>query len=259
MKGIKIWWQSSTAIEGFPEYRKAIENHAKKVLNPGTEIEVYGVDQGTSELHYHYFAFLNTQKILENLLRAQREGFDAVAIGCGMDPGLEEAKEVLDIPVLSLSETGMLIACMLGRKFTVITHHHLLDRKRIDFLIQRYGLESRSVHSKGIKVDLNVLGRSFKNPKPILTSFKKAIKGAIRQGAEVVIPGCNILNLVAVQNRFYQVDGVPILDVAGVLMKMTESMVSLKRACGVQISRRGLFESPGKLLVSNVRKIYGRE
>lgn len=259
MEQMKIWWQSSTAIGGFPEYRKAIENHAKKVLNPGTKIEVHGVSQGTSELHYHYFAFLNTQQILENLLRAQREGFDAVAIGCGMDPGLEEAREILDIPVFSLSETGMLIACMLGRKFTVISHHHLLDRKRIDLLIQKYGLESRSVSSEGIKVDLNVLGRAFKNPRPILTQYTKAIKGAIRQGAEVIIPGCNILNLLAVQNHFYKVDGVPILDAAGVLMKITESMVTLKRVSGVQVSRKGLFESPGKELLSNVRKIYGRE
>lgn len=259
MERMKIWWQSSTAIDGFPEYRKAIEQHAKKVLNPGSQVEVHGVDKGTSELHYHYFAFLNTHQILENVLRAGREGFDAVAIGCGMDPGLDEAREILDIPVLGLSETGMLIACMLGRKFTVISHHHLLDRKRIDLLIQKYGLESRSVPGEGIKVDLNVLGRSFKNPKPILSQLTKAVREAIRQGAEVIIPGCNILNLVAVQNRFYQVDGVPILDVAGVLMKMTESMVTLKRVSGVQVSRKGLFESPGKTLLSNVRKIYGRE
>jgi hypothetical protein len=64
---------------------------------------------------------------------------------------------------------------------------------------------------------------------------------------------------VAVQNRFYQVNGVPILDVAGVLMKMTESMVTLKRVSGVQVCRKGLFESPSKALISDVRKIYGRE
>lgn len=259
MERIRIWWQSSTVISGFPEYLKAIEDHGKKVFSPGVELEVHGVDRGTSELQYHYFAFLNTAQILENALRAQQEGFDAVAIGCGMDPGLDEAREILDIPVLSLSETGMLVACMLGGKFTVITHDHLLTRKRIDSLIRKYGLEGRSVPGGDFKVDLNVLARSFKNPKPIFDQFNQAAKEAIHRGAEVIIPGCNILNLVAAQNRFYQIDGVPILDVAGTLMKMTEAMVVLSRICGVRVSRKGYFESPPAELVSTVRKTYGRE
>ena len=167
MGTIRIWWQSSTVISSFPEYRKAIEDHGKRILSRETELEVHGVDRGTSELQYHFFAFLNTQQILENLLTAQREGFDAVAIGCGMDPGLDEAKEILDIPVLSLSETGMLIACMLGKKFSIISHHSLLNQKRMDLLVKKYGLESRSSPGGDFKVDLNDLARSFSNPRPL--------------------------------------------------------------------------------------------
>ncbi len=259
MGNFRIWWQSSTVISKFPEYRKAIEDHGKKVLNAETELEVHGVDRGTSELHYHFFAFLNTQQILENLLKAQAEGFNAVAIGCGMDPGLDEAKEVLDIPVLSLSETGMLVACMLGKRFSVISHHSLLNQKRMDLLIKKYGLESRSSPGGEFKVDLNDLARSFNNPRPILDQFVRAAKESIRQGAEVIIPGCNILNLVAVQNRLFEVDRVPILDVAGVLMKMTEAMIMLNRVSGVRVSRKGYFEPPPGALVSSVRKIYAKE
>jgi len=257
MERTRIWWQSSTVIAGFPKYRKAIELHGKKVLSPETKLEVHGVDQGTSELHYHYSAFLNTHQILENALRAQKEGFDAVAIGCGMDSGLDEAKEILDIPVLSLSETSMLIACMLGRKFSIITHQPLLNRKRIDVLIHKYGLESRFVPGGDFSIDLNLLARSFDNPKPVLDKFAKAVEEAICHGADVVIPGCNILNLVAAQNHFYEIDGVPILDVAATLMKMTETMVILNRVCGLRVSRKGYFEPPSKELMLILRNTYG--
>ncbi len=256
MEQMRILWQSSVKIDDYPEYREAIQHHAKRVLYPGTEIEIRGVDHGTSELHFHFFSFLNTHQILENVLKAQEEGFDAVAIGCGMDPGLDAAKEISDIPVLGLSETAMLVACMLAKKFSVITHETLLSRKRIDFLIAKYGLESRSTPSGDFSVDLVMLARSFSDPKPILDAFTKAVRESIMKGAEIVIPGCNILNLVAVQNQFYEVDGVPILDVAGNLMKMTEAMVVLNRVCGTRISRKAYFAAPTKELISEVRKIY---
>jgi len=256
LEKIKIWWQSSTVIADFPEFLRAIENHAKMILSPNTELEVHGVDFGTSELQYHYFSFLNTHQILENAWRAQQEGFDAVAIGCGMDPGLDEAREILDIPVLGMSETGMLVACMLGRKFSVITHNYLLNKKRIELLIQKYGLESRSVSGGTFEVDLNILARSFNNPEPVISQFTTAAMEAIHQGAEVIIPGCNILSLVAAQNKFYEINGIPILDVSGVLMKITEAMVMLNRISGVRISRKGYFEPPSSALTLAVRKIY---
>jgi len=258
MEKIKIWWQSATVITEFPEYLEALQGHAKRVLNPGTELEVHGVDRGITGLLYHYPRFLNTFQILENALRAQQEGFDVVAIGCGDDPGLDQAKEILDIPVLSLSETGMLIACMLGKKFSFITNSDILDRKRISVLIQKYGLETRSIPGGNLEVDLNDLACSFKNPKLILDKFIQVAMEAIQRGAEVIIPGCNILNLVAAQNRVYEIDGVPILDVAGVLMKMAETMVTLNKVCGVRVSRKGYFASPSKELVSTVRKLCGR-
>jgi allantoin racemase len=258
MERIKIWWQSATVITEFPEYLVALKEHAKKVLNSGTELEVHGVDRGTTGLLYHYPRFLNTHQILENALRAQREGFDAVAIGCGDDPGLDEAREILNIPVLSLSETGMFVACMLGKKFSIITNSELLDRKRMSVLIQQYGLEARSIPGGNLEVNLDDLACSFKNPKIILDRFVQVAKETIDRGAEVIIPGCNILNLVAAQNRIYEIDGVPILDVSGVLMKMTETMVALKKVCGVRVSRRGYFASPSEELISTVQKIYKR-
>jgi hypothetical protein len=46
MRKYKILWQSSTAIAEFPEYKNAIEAHAKKILSPNFEIEVRGVQKG---------------------------------------------------------------------------------------------------------------------------------------------------------------------------------------------------------------------
>jgi allantoin racemase len=246
MAGIKIWWQSSTKIENYKAYKQAIEDHGRTVLSPGTKIEVHGVDQGTYDVRYHYFSFFNSSEILKNYVRAQKEGFNAIAVGCGMDPCLDEAKEILDIPILGLSETGMHIACMLGRKFAVITHSELLNLKRINTLIEKYGLASRCVSPVSFSIDMDSLASSFDNPRQVLDEFIKAARYAIKKGADVIVPGCNILNLVAVKNHLWEVDGVTVLDATGTLMKMAESAVILKRTSGFTVSRKGYFEPPQK-------------
>ena len=96
----KIWWQSSTVLDPESDYAKSIENHSTKILNPDFELEVHGVNRGTSELHYMFFEFLNIRNVIGNVIKAEEEGYDAVVLGCFTDPGLHEAREVVNIPVI---------------------------------------------------------------------------------------------------------------------------------------------------------------
>ena len=78
----KILWQSSTAISGLPAYAEAIKKHSKKILGPDYQLEIKGVDSGSMDLHYNYVQYLNDYNILNNILKAEADGYDAVAIGC---------------------------------------------------------------------------------------------------------------------------------------------------------------------------------
>ena len=109
---IRILWQSSTNIAKYPAYAEAIKMHAKTILSPGSRLKVRGVPFGTSLLHFRAFDFMNNTEVFNSVVRAEREGYDAVAIGCFLDPVLQEAREIMDIPVLSLAEAGMHVACM---------------------------------------------------------------------------------------------------------------------------------------------------
>ena len=59
--------------------------------------------------------------MLKNVHRAVREGFDAFLIGNIADPGLQEAREIADIPVLGLCESALHVACMMGASFSLVT------------------------------------------------------------------------------------------------------------------------------------------
>ena len=52
--------------------------------------------------------------------RAEEEGFHAVAMGCLDEPGVQGAKETLNIPVIGEAEASMHFASMVGRRFSFL-------------------------------------------------------------------------------------------------------------------------------------------
>ena len=103
------------------------------------EIHINGVDDGSMDLHYNAVVAVNNfgpGGVLNKIMQAADQGYDAVAIGCFLDPAMQEAREVVSIPVIGLGETSMLMACMYGYKFSGIAFHakqaQYYDRKAFD-------------------------------------------------------------------------------------------------------------------------------
>src|SRR4030042_4398268 len=114
MSEYKIWWQSRTALESLPDYIAEIKTHSERILDKDITVEIHGVEK-RGDSRYRYAQFLNTQPMLENVIQAERTGWDAVVLGCFNEPGLHEAREIVDIPVLGLLESSVFLACSYGR------------------------------------------------------------------------------------------------------------------------------------------------
>ena len=52
-----------------------------------------------------YLELLDTAEVLDNGLRAERDGYDAFLIGNVFEPGMHALREALNIPVLGLLES----------------------------------------------------------------------------------------------------------------------------------------------------------
>ncbi len=256
MRSYRILWQSSTAIDKMPDYRKAIEAHGKRILGAGFELNVRGVQQGTSDLHFMAFDFLNNSQLFDSVTKAEKEGYDAVAIGCFLDPILDELREIMTIPVLSLGEAGMLTACMLGKLFSVISYVPQSNSKRYAEMIRKYELTNRAAPLTSFNLPLPELEKGFKEPRPVLEKFEIAAREAAEKGAEVLLPGCGCLNLILVNGKMNRVAGATVLDVSGALMKLTEMMIVLKEISGTMVSRKGFYEGPTKEKIEEVIRIY---
>ena len=67
---------------------------------------------------------------------------DAAIIAAFGDPGLLGARELFDIPVIGLAEAAMLTACMLGRRFAIVTFARALGPWYQD-CVDMHGLNAR--------------------------------------------------------------------------------------------------------------------
>jgi allantoin racemase len=107
---IRLWHQSISELDHLPHYQQMLIEHASRVIDADTVLDVHGMRKGTypdgvapiDVLGAPWCHYLANIQIIENAIKAESEGYDAVAITCFHDPGLQEARSVVDIPVVSL-------------------------------------------------------------------------------------------------------------------------------------------------------------
>jgi Asp/Glu/hydantoin racemase len=242
---MRLLWQSSTPITRYPAYNAAILAHAAHVLGPDVEVRVGGTVRPTFGRYTRANFFLKSRDILDSAMRAAEDGVDGIAIGCFLDPLLHELREWLDIPVMGLAETGMHTACLLGRRFGVLSHSEMLNIKVYDDLVQRYGLQSRFAGMRSVDLSMDRLETAMQHdPAEAIALVREAAGQLVAQGAEVIVPGCGLLNLFCLKSGLARIDGATMLDVTGALLKTTESMVVLRRVSGTAVSRVGYYAGP---------------
>lgn len=93
---------------------------ARAAASPGTEIVPVTGQTGVPYIATRAEAVIGGRVALE-LLAEHAPGCDVAVIAAFADPGIGGAKELLSIPVIGMAEAAMLTACMLGRRFSIVT------------------------------------------------------------------------------------------------------------------------------------------
>lgn len=258
---IKIWWQD--IFPGIDQIEKhfgadiaqikvkaddALAGVLKEAAEPGTEINIQPNRFSSYLVEANYLELLNNVWLVDGIINAEKQGYDAAIVGCGNDPALQQARQAVDIPVIGPTEAAMLTACMLGYKFGVVTVLNQLvpvcERN-----IRQYGLESRvagpvKVYDLGKNPMQSVLNLLVQ-PEGINPQFEEICHSCIENGAEVIVPACCSLSPATTLAGFNEVPGkrVPVVDVTQVAVKMAEMMVNLEKRTGLKKSQRNWYRS----------------
>lgn len=246
---IRLWYQSMSREGAWTPYRDALQRHLDRFRDGGTEIHVAGTTRigGVAE-QFRYLEFLATAEVLENCQRAVREGYDAFLIGNFNDPGLREAREIANIPVLGLCETTMHAACMMGASFGFVS----LNEKfmpRLKENAERAGLERRLARVGRAALDRILdMNAGFTDPAArarLVDAFLDAADGP--EQPEVVVAGGGVMMTLLEEAGLRQTRaGATVLNGVLALVKMAEAAVRMNRALGGHFTSKRLAYAPPK-------------
>ena len=96
-----------------------IEAEAKRAAAPGTHISVMTAPFGVAYIETRFESLIGAYAAAT--LAAEHCGqHDAIVVAAFGDPGIDGLREVLDIPVVGLTEAALMSACLLGKRFSII-------------------------------------------------------------------------------------------------------------------------------------------
>jgi len=242
---VKIWYQSFVDPDQQSAYSKTLAQALNRMAGKDVRFDVHGIVPPDLELH-RLTEFRCARQVIRHAVEAQRQGYDAFAIGHFQDGGLYEARSTVDIPVLGLGEVAMLYACTLGQNIGLVTINPVFIPMHQE-QIQRYGLSRRVVAGKAIEtvfVFHETATTERKTFETVLHQFRKQVEPLVRGGIEVIIPAGGLPSLLFSRLKNFTVGKALVLNCIAVLAKMTETSVALNRFNGTGASRLATFQKP---------------
>lgn len=247
----RIWFQGATDRAAHSAYISRLEPFLRRIVAPEFEIQFNTVTPPATTTHA-ITELRMARAFVRNAVRAEREGFDVVAITHFQDAGLAEAKSAVDIPVLGLGETTLMHACTLGRKLGLVTINPVFIPWHED-QVMRYGLQQRVVGVRAVNAKVSDFMDAFERADAyelLRERFEREVHILLDAGADVIVPAGGLPMLLFGSDVGAQIGGAPILNGLAVIAKAAETAVKLKELTGIAVSRRSNFAKPPEKALS---------
>lgn len=232
-------------------WNEVAANEMGKHLAPGFELHHANVQYGGVEsVEGLYYMAVTVPYIVEEILRAEQEGYDAAIVFCFNNPGVAEARELVSIPVVGAGEAACYVGLILGSRLGVIdvgatyrtpSHSAMMHLDRQMFKV--LGIADRVVSLRATGFPVEDSGTEDLMSDALYREGQKAIE----DGAEVLILGCTGMTGHAqeLQKRLE----VPVVDPGVASLKFAELLIVMNLS-----HSRVTIPSPGLLGAKCVMK-----
>ncbi|MDO5642196.1 MAG: aspartate/glutamate racemase family protein [Paracoccus sp. (in: a-proteobacteria)] len=217
-----------------PSLSTLLSNAARAVAQPGTVLDVATASRGVPYISTRAEALLAGVELLEILAERGRD-YDAAIVAAFGDPGLGAARELFDLPVIGLAEAGMLTACMLGKRFAIVTFSTALGPWYRECL-EWHGLQGRAAGIFMLDEHFDDIATVQSDKAGMLVRL--ANRAITESDADTIILAGAPLAGLAGQVR--DLLPVPVIDCAEAAMKQAEALAALRPAA----PRAGTFRRP---------------
>ncbi len=199
---------------------KSIGDAARSVANPGTEIIELTPSIGADSVEGNFESFLAAVAVMDAV--QQYDGpFDAVIQAGFGEHGKEGLQELLDVPVIDITDAAAHLAYLLGFRYSVVT---TLDRTvpLIEERLSAFGLMEHCASLRSSDLGVLELEDEELAKKAITDEARKAIN---EDKAEVIVLGCG--GMAGLDEHVSKELGVPVVDGVTAAVKLAESLVCL--------------------------------
>jgi len=202
---------------------KETKECVSKVISDATEVHVTNLPGAPTSIETYYDSAKVASLVVDAIVKAEMEGYNAAVIGCFEDPGLDASRELVSIPVLGIGETSIIIASILGKRIAIIStgrnSRAVYERKMIEM-----GLYRKLAYSCGIELPVLKLDEDRETViKLLVDEAENAIKNF---GAEIIVLGCG--GMIGLHDKLQEILKVPVIDPLLSTIKVAELIVDLK-------------------------------
>jgi allantoin racemase len=215
----------------------------QRLAAPGTEVDIVDVPDGPSSIESAYEEYLSVPGTLRRVQEAARTGYAGAIIGCFGDPGLDAARELVEMPVVGPAGASMLLACTLGHRFSVITVLESVVAP-LRHLAHRVGVGEKLASVRA--VDIPVLDLAKDRERSIGRMITLG-RRAVEDGADALVLGCMSMGFLEAHERIAAETGVPVVNPVYAGLKMLEALVG----AGLAHSKRA-YPLPPKMRADTV-------
>ncbi|NEE21645.1 Asp/Glu/hydantoin racemase [Streptomyces sp. SID7499] len=224
------------------EMTEEIVRGARAAAGPGTTVDGLTPAWGPASAEGWLDSYLSAAAVLDTLRTYDGPPYDAVVMAGFGEHGREGVRELVDAPVVDITEAAAHLACLLGRRYGVVT---TLERShgQIEDSLETAGVARNCAAIVGTGLNVLDLGDEERTE----TAFLAAAERACAAGAEVLVLGC--AGMTGLQRIVGEKLGLPVVDGVAAAVKLAESLVAL----GLTTSRIGTYAEP-----LPKRRVWGR-
>jgi allantoin racemase len=216
--------------DGLENWGTLHEELVAPLLHDGLEVvQVDLPDAPVTSISSNRDADLVATASTEAAIRAEREGYDAVIMGCLFEPGVSAAKEQVQIPVIGDLEAALHVTSLLARRFSFVlggSDTRKGDRPLED-MVRQHGFVSKVASIRRI----NAPSLAFARREDLVAALVEQARAAIEEDAAEAIVGYGGLSLIQELRRSL---GIPVVSAIQSTVVLAESLARL----GLSQSRR---------------------
>jgi allantoin racemase len=196
----------------------------RRYANPGTEVEVHSIPHGPGSIESAYDAALIVPELLKVAPEAERDGFDAVIIGCFSDPGIDSLREIIEMPVIGPGASAMHLAAQLGSRFSIISPL-AGGGGRVAARLRSLGLSDKFASVRGIAMSVLDLAQQHEATLERIAATGRCI--ADEDGADVLVLGCMSMAFLDITDELQERVGIPVVNPVMASLKTAEMVVAM--------------------------------